>query len=277
MIGEEAMKKMLITGASGFVGSRIATYYKERYEILTPTHSEMDIVDEESVFQYFRTYKPDIVVHCAAMSDVGACEREPERSWKVNVIGTENIVKGAKEVGAICLCSSSDQVYCGMAGTEPHKEESEIRPTNVYGKEKAHAEQTCLALYDKSVHLRLAWMYDAQDTRRMDFIKQLKACKSKEMVFSPMDRRGITNVWEVVKNIEPALKLPGGIYNFGSVNDRSTYDTVINIFETKEYDTSFVKKMENVTPRNLTMSQEKLNQYGIQFSTTIQGVLDCDF
>ena len=96
MIGAKEMKRMLITGASGFLGSRIAAYYKERYEIMAPTHSIMDITDEGSVFQYFLAYKPDIVVHCAAMSDVGACQREPERSWKVNVVGTENIVKAAK-------------------------------------------------------------------------------------------------------------------------------------------------------------------------------------
>lgn len=271
------MKRMLITGASGFVGSRIAAYYKERYEIMAPTHSIMDITDEGSVFQYFLAYKPDIVVHCAAMSDVGACQREPERSWKVNVVGTENIVKAAKAVGAVCLCSSSDQVYCGMEGVEPRKEDREVHPTNVYGKEKAYTERSCLEIYDKSVHLRLAWMYDAQDEKRMDFIKQLKNCKTKEMFFSPMDRRGITNVWEVVKNIELALELPGGVYNFGSVNDRSTYDTVKDIFAAKEYDISLVKKMESATPRNLTMNQEKLNRYGIHFSTTIQGVLECGF
>ncbi len=271
------MKKMLVTGASGFLGSRIAHYYKNKYEILAPTHSEMDITDGESVLQYFRLHKPSIIVHCAAIADTGICEKEPELSWKVNVTGTENIVKGAKTIDAVCLCCSSDQVYCGVAGTELNKEEAELNPTNVYGKEKLYAERSCLAIYDKSVHLRLAWMYDAKDEKRKDFIKQLKMCKTKEVLFSPMDRRGITDVWEVVKNIEPSIKLPGGVYNFGSLNDKSTYETVINIFEKKGYDTSFVKMMENANPRNLTMCQEKLNGYGIEFSTTEDGVLKYDF
>lgn len=270
------MKKMLITGASGFLGSRVAQYYKDKYEILAPTHGEMDITDGKSVLAYFQEYKPSVVVHCAAISDTGLCEREPEFSWKVNVTGTENVVKAAKMMDAICLCCSSDQVYCGVEGIELNKEESEVHPTNVYGKEKLYAEQSSLGVYDKSVHLRLAWMYDAKDEKRRDFIKQLKACKEIEVTFSPMDRRGITDVWEVVKNMEPAMKLPGGVYNFGSVNDRSTYETVISIFEKSGCATSFVKKMENANSRNLTMCQEKLNGYGIHFSTTVDGVLRCD-
>ena len=269
------MKKMLITGTTGFVGSRVAKYYKNKYEILAPTHSEMDITEEASVLQYFKTYKPDIVVHCAAVSDVGTCEREPEYSWKVNVIGTENIVKAAKEISAICICCSSDQVYCGVTTKEPNLEDSIINPTNVYGKEKAYAETSCLSIYKDSVHLRLAWMYDVKEEKRMDFIKQLRACAmhEKETFFSPKDKRGITNVWEVVENIEKACKLPGGVYHFGSSNDKSTYETVLAIFEKKGYDTSFVRKMEHANPRNLTMSQKKINGYGIYFSNTVEGVL----
>ena len=269
------MKKMLITGTTGFLGSRIAEYYKDKYEILAPTHSQMDITNEENVLRYFKDFIPDIVIHCAAMADVGTCEKEQEYSWKVNVIGTENIAKAAKEISAKCICCSSDQVYCGIVEDEPNTENRAINPTNVYGKEKAYAEKSCLSIYKESVHLRLAWMYDAKDEKRMDFIKQLQVCamKSKEHFFSPKDKRGITDVWEVVRNIELTLNLPGGIYNFGSSNDKSTYETVISIFEKKGYDTSFVHKIENANFRNLTMSQEKINKYGIYFSSTIEGVL----
>lgn len=269
------MKKILVTGASGFVGSRIVQYYKEKYEILTPQHGEMDITEEESVLRYCREHKPDVVIHCAAVSDVGICEREPEYSRKVNVTGTENVVKAAKKVGAKCICCSSDQVYCGLSDETPHWEGQALSPTNIYGKEKAFAEKSCLALDENSVHLRLSWMYDAKEEKRMDFIKQIRSCAagSKEYFFSPLDKRGITDVWEVVRNMEATFELPGGVYNFGSSNDRSTYETVIGIFEKKGYDTSLVKKLENANFRNLTMSQKKLNGYGICFSTTEEGVL----
>ena len=194
-------KKMLITGASGFLGSRVVRYYKDKYEVLTPSHSEMDIADEASVMHYFKKARPDFIIHCAAISDVGRCEREPE----------------------------------------------------------------------------LSWMYDADDEKRMDFIKQLRGCmyEGKETCFSAKDKRGITDVWEVVRNIEPALELPGGIYNFGSPNDKSTYEMVMDICQSLGCESSYVCVMENANFRNLTMTQEKINQYGILFSNTEDGVLSC--
>lgn len=268
-------RKMLITGATGFLGSRVAQYYRDRYEVLAPSHGEMDIADEASVMTYFKDNKPDVVIHCAAISDVGRCEREPEFSWSINVVGTENVVKAAKEVSAKCVCCSSDQVYFGSAETAAHKENEAIDPANVYGKEKAYAEESCLAIDADSVHLRLSWMYDAKDEKRMDFIKQLRAClyEEKETFFSEKDKRGITDVWEVVRNIELALELPGGIYNFGSPNDKSTYEMVMDICKSLGVDSSYVREMENANFRNLTMNQEKVKQFGITFSETEDGVI----
>lgn len=268
-------KKMLITGATGFLGSRVAQYYKEKYEVLTPSHSEMDIADEASVMTYFKENRPDFVIHCAAISDVGRCEREPEFSWSINVVGTENVVKAAKEVSAKCVCCSSDQVYFGSTETDAHREDEVIEPANVYGKEKAYAEESCLAIDADSVHLRLSWMYDEKDEKRMDFIKQVRSClyERKETVFSAKDKRGITDVWEVVQNIEVALELPGGIYNFGAPNDKSTYEMVMDICQSFGADSSCVREMENANFRNLTMNQEKVKRFGIIFSETEDGVI----
>lgn len=269
------MKKLLITGASGFLGSRIVQFYKNKYDIYAPTHNEMDITEISSVEQYFLTHKPDVVIHCAAISNVGICEKEPELSWKVNVIGTENIVKTARIFSAKCICCSSDQVYCGNKENFANDEETLLNPHNAYGKEKAYAESSCLSIDNTSVHLRLTWMYDATDNLRNDFIKQLRDCNKgySGIAFSINDRRGITDIWEVVKNIEATFSLPGGIYNFGSPNDKSTHETVLSIFKKLHYDITCIKKTAYPNPRNITMSQEKINQYGILFSTTEEGIL----
>lgn len=268
-------RKMLITGATGFLGSRVAQYYRDRYEVFAPSHGEMDIADEASVMTYFKEHRPEVVIHCAAISDVGRCEREPEFSWSINVVGTENVVKAAKAFSAKCVCCSSDQVYFGSTEMEAHKEDEAIDPANVYGKEKAYAEESCLAIDADSVHLRLSWMYDAKDEKRMDFIKQLRAClyERKENVFSAKDKRGITDVWEVVRNIELALEMPGGIYNFGAPNNKSTYEMVMDICKSLGEDSSYVREMENANFRNLTMNQEKVKLFGIIFSETEDGVI----
>ena len=109
----------------------------------------------------------------------------------------------------------------------------------------------------------------------MDFIKQIRAClyEQKETSFSGKDKRGITDVWEVVKNIELALELPGGVYNFGAPNNKSTYEMVLDICQNLGCESSYVREMENANFRNLTMEQEKVKLSGIVFSGTEEGVL----
>lgn len=272
------MKKMLITGASGFLGSRLVAYYKEKYEILSPSHGDMDITDEESVERYFSVKRPDIVVHCAAISDTGLCEREKELSWKVNVTGSEHIAKCAKKYQVKCVMCSSDQVYCGSEKTGAHSEDEKIAPYNVYGKDKAYTEQSCLQINEESIHLRLAWMFDGrEETGRNDFLKQIRDCVSeqREWKLPNNDKRGITDVWEVVKNMEAVFLLSGGIYNFGAPNTHSTYETAAEVFRELNYDTSLLCEFSYERARNLTMAQEKINACGIYFSSTEQALIKC--
>ena len=90
------------------------------------------------------------------------------------------------------------------------------------------------------------------------------------------DYRGITDVWEVVQNMEKATLLPGGVYNYGSPNEKSTYDTAVEVFRALGYDKGKLQPKEGnfeQGERNLTMSQEKLNAYGIYFSSTAEGLI----
>lgn len=138
------MKKLLVTGASGFVGSRAAEFYRGKYQVYAPSHREMDITDEENVYAVFEDFRPDYVVHCAAISDIGRCEREPEQSWKINVDGSRNMARVSARYGAKCLVCSSDQVYQGNGVKGPHREEENIEPLNLYGREKQRTEEEYL-------------------------------------------------------------------------------------------------------------------------------------
>ncbi len=275
------MEKMLITGATGFLGSRIKDYYKNQYEICTPSHREMEITDEDAVRMVFKREQPDLVIHCAAVSDTGKCEREPELSWKVNVDGCRNIAKAANDIGAKCLICSSDQVYFGSDIMEPHSEDEKLLPANLYGREKLQAEAECLNVNSDCVLLRLTWMYDTKSRslhEHGDFMRTLLAKLDTDEILSyPIyDVRGITDVKEVIKNLQKAFALPGGVYNFGSPNEDSTYKTVEKLFEELGLCLERIQKNEvsfKEKPRNLAMSQKKLNSYGIEFSSTAEGLL----
>ncbi len=262
------MKKMLVTGASGFLGSRVVNYFSKEYMICAPSHQEMDITKEHAVQQVMENFQPDVVIHCAAMADVGQCQREPEISWQKNVIGSIHMAKASGQVGAKCILCSSDQVYFAV-------------PNNLYAKEKLAAEQEGLKINPNCVFLRLTWMYDPALTnpkQHSDFFTNLLLkLPTTEDVFYPIhDRRGITDVNEVIQNLEKAIHLPGGIYDFGSPNDKTMYDTVVSLFSRLNLDTRRVKENKEAfqdSPRDITVKQTTVNNYGIYFTDTTESLV----
>ncbi len=262
------MKKLLVTGASGFLGSRVAAYFSKEYEVFTPSHQEMDITQAGIVEQIVFSIQPDVIIHCAAMADVGQCQREPEVSWARNVTGSINIAKVTKQVGAKCLLCSSDQVYFAT-------------PTNLYAHEKLTAEQECLRIHPECVFLRLTWMYDpalTQTSQHSDFFTNLlpKLHTDEELSYAAYDKRGITDINEVIKNMEKAIEIPGGIYDFGSPNDKTMYETVLSLFSQLGLNASRIKANTTAfkdSPRDMTLKQDVVNGLGIYFTDTTEALV----
>lgn len=276
------MKKLLITGSTGFLGSRLALYYKDKYELLLPTHSELNVSREEAVMAYMEQFQPDIVLHCAALSNTWYCEQHPDESHRVNVQGTVKIAKACKHIGAKLIFMSSDQVYNGTPVSGPLKEQDVFQPVNVYGRHKLEAEQRALRNNPMSVALRLTWMYDVPSSpmklnsnilvniqKALDEGTTIKAATH--------EYRGVTNVWEVVRNMEQTLELPGGIYNYGSGNHIDSYTLflkVANIMGAKESSTFILPDEERFSEqtRNLTMDCSQINNFGIRFNDSVEGI-----
>ena len=274
------MKKLLITGSGGFLGSRAAAYFNGKYHLCTPKHREMDITDRKSVEKAFVTYKPDVVIHCAAISDVGRCEKEPEMSWNINVNGCINMAHWAEKIGAKCIICSSDQVYFGSKAAGAHKEEEHLLPHNLYGRQKLAAEEECLKVNPDCVLLRLSWMYDTktvQEGEHGDFMRTFlaKIGSEEDLCYPIWDVRGISNVNEVIQNLEATFGIAGGVYNFGSPNDRNMYETMKSVFENLSLDLGRLKPNKQAfqdNPRNISMDQDKIRECGIVFSSTIENL-----
>ena len=154
------MKKILLTGAGGFVGSRICQQWQGKYELCTLPRGFLRTADEASVRQVIQFEHPDIILHMAAISDTGYCTQHPAEAYRANVELPVWLAKAARQVGAKLVAFSSDQIYAGVKQTGPLPETLDVHPANVYGQYKLEAEQQVLALCPDSVHLRAAWMYD---------------------------------------------------------------------------------------------------------------------
>lgn len=142
--------RVLITGASGKLGREVAKYFPDAS---APHHKEMNILSVDEVAETFRTSRPDLVIHLAALADVRKCEESKTDAWNVNVVGTSNIAKTCSEATnhPLLLYPSTPCVFRCDKGN--YLESSRPDPINYYGRTKAAAEKIALA-YDNSLVFR---------------------------------------------------------------------------------------------------------------------------
>lgn len=144
---------MLLTGASGLLGSNLLFFLRSQFDILGIYHEHpivadhvltkrVDILDQKALYTLVNEFAPDIVVHAAALANVDDCENQPDRARNINVRGTQQIVDALAGVPATLVFISTDQVYDGTTGG--FKEADPVRPLNVYAQTKADAEKIVL-------------------------------------------------------------------------------------------------------------------------------------
>lgn len=280
------MKKILITGANGFFGSRFNLFYKDKYDILSLTHKDLDITDESKTLHLIKDFNPDYVIHAAAIADTGLCQNNPDWSYDINVHGTINVAKGCAITKSKLIYLSSEQVYNGNIESGPYTEETIPNPNTVYGKQKLEAEEKLKYILDELWILRLTWLFSFPERNckvNSNIVwnivsSVLKGTKSKEPI---NEYRGMTYVYELIENFNKLLDAPYGIYNTGSENDLNRYDVACIVLKELGLEHKISDILEKDTerfkdfPRDLRISNEKLKNVGIHFSETKDAVRKC--
>lgn len=271
---------ILVTGSAGFVGSRIMELYPDA-AVLPGELSRS--ADAAGIAALVERIHPDTIFHTAAISDIGACEKAPDASYQANVRLPVVLAHAAKAVGAKLVAFSSDQVYSACKDGGPYGEEMSLpEPANVYARHKLEAEKRVLDILPEAVMLRATWMYDMPlygSANRGNLLLNVlgASLRGEPLSFSRLEHRGITYVRQVAANMAQAAGLPGGVYNYGSENDLSMYDTALALLEALGigHRAEALLVATEQRRRNLWMNCERIRRQEICFDTTAEGFARC--
>jgi dTDP-4-dehydrorhamnose reductase len=148
--------RVVITGHNGQLG-RPLQYEFSAHDLLRLDLPDHDITDPE-LSRTIAAFRPDLVLHGAAYTDVDGCEADPDKAFQVNAVGTQNVALGAQEAGAVLLYVSTNEVFDGTR-RDLYREWDAVAPMSVYARSKAAGEQIVRDLVDRFYIVRVAWLF----------------------------------------------------------------------------------------------------------------------
>jgi len=157
--------KVAVIGANGQLGSdAVAAFRANGDEVFPLTHEEIELQDIGSVLTCLEGLRPQVVVNTAAMHHVENCERDPQKAFAVNGLGTRNLALVARDLGAVLMHVSTDYVFDGAKGSS-YDESDAPNPLNVYGNTKLCGEYFVRSTLDKHFVLRTSAIYGRSPCR----------------------------------------------------------------------------------------------------------------
>jgi dTDP-4-dehydrorhamnose reductase len=167
--------KILLLGSRGMIGSDCMKVLGQEHEILAPDKKELDIVSWDRVIDTLHHTHPDIILNCAAVTRVNACEehRTAGLCRKVNVEGARNLAQGSARYGSKVIHVSSDFVFNGLKPVpQPYFEDDPPDPVSEYGRTKMESELAVKENASNYLIIRTGWLYGLEGK---NFVKSLVA------------------------------------------------------------------------------------------------------
>ena len=272
--------KALVTGVKGQLGFDVMKVLEARgYEGVGVDVEDMDITDEAAVKRVIGEVAPDVIVHCAAYTAVDAAEDNVDLCRKINVDGTLNIAKQAKELDAKMIYISTDYVFNGQ-GEEPwDPDDPNKEPLNVYGQSKYEGELAVINTLDKYYIVRISWVFGENGK---NFVKtMLRVGKEKGVAKVVDDQVGsptyTADLAELL--IDMAEREEYGVYHATNEGLCSWYEFTKEIYKQAGLDVDlsscssdeFPAKANR--PSNSRMSKDKLEEHGFNRLPTWQDAL----
>lgn len=222
--------KILITGADGMLGQDLCPIMEdEGHEVIETDINNLDITQLEMVKKVLTSENPDIVIHCAAYTNVDKAEEEKDLAFLINSKGTENLAKICGEKDITIIYISTDYVFDGSS-KKPYTTKDKTNPINIYGESKLEGEKMVQKYCKKYYITRTSWLYGHHGK---NFVETMISLANNPELKVVDDQTG-SPTWTIelanaiAKLIDEEAEY--GIYHFCSKGETSWYNFAKEIF-----------------------------------------------
>ena len=258
--------KVLIVGKSGLLGGDLAAKYKNTFNTVAVGRAEIEFTQPATIKNTLHKHRPDVVINCAAMTNLDQCEREPELAFKVNADGPVELAKVCAQTRAKLIHISTDYVFAGRPDV-PYTEDEQTQPLSVYSKSKVAGEEKVRAALENHLILRVAWLFGFKEKCFVNFV--LRKAREKGRVPVIHDQVGsVTYTMDIGDGSKHLLENNcTGTYHLTNAGSCTRWEFANEIFRLRGLDTAMLQKISAAElgwiaprPKSLILSKEKLKR-----------------
>ena len=226
--------KLLVTGAGGMLGRDVVLAAGNAgHDVIGFGHTELDVTNAAAVEDRLGLERPDVVINCAAWTDVDGAEEAEEAAMVVNGTAAGTVAAAAAKLGASVVYVSSDYVFDG-AKDEPYVESDQPAPLSAYGRTKLAGEEATVAANRRHFIVRSSWLFGIGGSNFVETMLRLADIQSEVLVVR--DQVGTpTYTWHLAYGIVRLIEgLEFGFHHMAAAGSCSWYDFAHEIFEQAE-------------------------------------------
>lgn len=287
--------KVFLTGANGLLGQAVTSIFTREtgWELICSSieeksfldygikYEKLDVTNKEEVKRVINLHRPDIIINCAAYTNVDGCETDRELCWRLNVDGVKNLIIAAKKEDCRIIHISTDYVFDGKNG--PYTEDDTPNPISFYGRSKLAAENALTTSDIRYAIVRTMVLFGVGVNIKPNFalwmIDKLKAGEKINIVDDQIGNATMVDdlAWGILKLAEKNLT---GIFNIAGADILSRYDFALKICEVFEFSKALVSKIKTAdlnqpAPRPLhsgLITLKASSQLGINLMDSLEAI-----
>jgi dTDP-4-dehydrorhamnose reductase len=208
--------RIIILGAGGRLGAALVREYQGKFDVTSFNHEQLDLANQNQTRDNLSPLQFNLLINCAAMTNVDLCEQEIEQAFAINAEGPQLLARICRDKNAKMIHFSTDYVFDGEK-REPYTESDVAKPIGVYGESKRTGEKLVLQTQDRHLVVRVSWVFGPDRPSFVDAM--IKRAREEEQINAIADKWSApTYTGDIAEMLQSFFRVdaPGGVLHFSN-------------------------------------------------------------